>query len=70
MREPVDPLWQQVHRALLNRIAYRDRDYMQLHDDYCDLEFRYNALLGVIRRQARRDRFERAQAEAKAANDN
>ncbi len=65
----VDPLWRRVERALLNRIERRDRDYLELHEDYIELERRYNALWGTIRRQAARDKIERANLEAKAVND-
>ena len=38
----VDPLWQRVERALLNRIEYRERELLELHEDYIALEIRYN----------------------------
>ncbi len=64
-----DPLWRRYERTLLNRIAYIERELLDLHDDYLDLERRYNALWGTIRRQAVRDKMERANLEAKAVND-
>lgn len=65
----IDPHWQSVHRALLNRIEYRERELLALHEDYICLEQRCAGLMAVIRRQARRDRLDRANAESKASND-
>jgi len=65
----IDPHWQSVHRALLNKIAYRENELRLLHEDYLVLEQRCNALMAVIRSQARKDRFDIAQAQARAAND-
>lgn len=66
----IDPLWQKVERALMNRIAYRDRELAELSEDYLVLEQRCSALMGVIRRQAARDRAEILERRAiAAAND-
>lgn len=69
-RLPIDEHWQAVHRALLNKIAYRERELLELHEDYLDLELRCNGLMAFIRRQAARDRAEIAARKAlDAAND-
>ena len=69
-RLPIDEHWQAVYRALLNKIAYRERELLELHEDYLELEQRCNGLWGVIRRQAARDRAAIAERKAlKAAND-
>ncbi len=64
----VDHLWRRVERALLNRIEKRERELLELHEDYMELERRYQALWGTIRRQAERDTVERVNRMAKAAN--
>ena len=61
--------WRRYERSLLQKLANRERELLELHEDYIALEQRCAGLMAVIRRQARRDRFERAQMEAKAAND-
>lgn len=65
----IDPLWQAVYRALLNKIAYIERDYMELSEDYLSLELRNSCLVAANRRMAARERFEIAQRQAKAVND-
>lgn len=50
-REPIDAHWQQVHRALLNKIAYREKELLELHEDYIALEIRCNVLYAYCRRQ-------------------
>lgn len=60
-----DPLWRQYERTLLNKIAYRDKELLELHEDYVVLEMRLNGLWSIILRQAKRDRAER---ELEAAN--
>ena len=65
VREP-DPHWDRVHRSLQNKIVYRERELFELHQDYIALQYRYAALMSVIRAQAARDRFEQANAEAKS----
>ena len=65
----IDPHWQAVHRALLNKIKYRERELTELGEDYLVLEQRCNALMAVIRSQAKRDRYEIAQRQARAGND-
>ena len=68
-KEPVDEHWQRVHRALLNKIEYRERELAELSEDYLALELRFNGLMGVIRRQAVRDTLERVNRASKAVND-
>lgn len=58
-----DELWERAMRQL----AYRERELMELHEDYLALEQRCNALMGVILRQAARDRAEMVRR--KAVND-
>lgn len=65
----VDPHWHRVHRALMDKIAYLERDIMMIHEDYIELELRNMCLLAVIRRQAERDTLERVNRAAKAVND-
>ena len=68
-REPMDAATAEIIARLRRQIDYRERELTELHTDYLSLEQRCNALMGVIRRQAARDRFEIAQRQAKAAND-
>ena len=49
-REPIDPHWQRVHRALMLKIAYREKELAELHEDYIVLEQRLNAALAYCRR--------------------
>lgn len=61
-------------RAIIDRlrrqIEYRERELQELGEDYLSLEQRCNGLMGVIRRQAQRDRMERAnRLAAEPAND-
>ena len=64
-REPIDPLWQQVHRALLNKLALERQMYLELHEDFIYLQYMHQCAMSVIYRQARKDRFEIAQREAR-----
>jgi len=61
--------WRRYEKSLLGKLANRERELLELHEDYLELEQRNNVLMGVIRRQAARDRFEIANRQAKAAND-
>ena len=60
-----DELWERAMRQL----AYRERELLELHEDYLALEQRCNALMGVILRQAARDTLDRVNRMAKAANE-
>ena len=64
-----DPLWRRYERTLLLRIAYRERELIELHEDYLQLELRCACLMAAIRRQAERDTLERVNRAAKAFND-
>ena len=66
----VDELWRRVERALLNRIAYRERELLALHDDYLALELRHNQTLAYLHRVWDRAGIERASRLAqRAANE-
>lgn len=62
--------WRRYEKSLLTKLANRERELLDLHNDYMDLEQAYNGLWGVIRRQAARDRAAIAERKRlKAAND-
>lgn len=60
--------WRRYEKSLLQKLANRDKELRILHEDYIALELRCSGLMAVIRRQARKDRFEQAQRMA-GAND-
>ena len=55
-----DPHWDRVHRALMQRIERRERELLELHDDYIALELRHNQTLAYLRRVWDRADLERA----------
>lgn len=62
--------WRRYERSLHARIAYRERELAELHEDYLVLELRCSGLMACICRQAARDRAEIARRTAiEAAND-
>lgn len=69
-REPVDQHWQAVYRALLNKLARRDAEYIELHEDYMALELRLNNCLAYLHRHWARQDVEIAnRLAARASND-
>ena len=64
-----DPHWDRVHRALMQRIERRERELLELHEDYMALELRHNQTLAYLHRVWDRADLERANRLAKAVND-
>lgn len=70
MPREVDPHWDKVHRALMLKIQYLERDLLMLHEDYMHLEQRLNGALGWARRYWAQQDIEIANRRAaKAANE-
>lgn len=64
------PKWMAERAVLLRRIEYRERELLEIHEDYLALEQRCAGLMAVILRQAQRDRAEREEwKRAKSANE-
>lgn len=66
----IDEHWNKVHRALMDKIKYLERDLLTLHEDYLHIERRLNASRAWNERYwARQDAEIANRLAAKAVND-
>jgi hypothetical protein len=61
--------WRRYEKALLQKIAYRERELLELHDDYIELQAKYQRAKKLAFAYAARRMHELANAEAKAARE-